>query len=520
MGIAAGTRFGSYATVSFLVVLALAACSPTTSNPPEEGFHLRVLATHDFHGALLPQVYPWSGQREVGGAVALKVYMDRAQEACVCTTLRLDGGDVMQGTLPSNLAFGGSSVAAFNQLGIDAAAIGNHELDWGVEVLNERLKEADFAWLAANVYRRDTGERPAWAQPWTLIERDGLKIGVVGYLTANTAQIVRQATVAPFEFRSGYAAIRDALDAVHQADADFVAIVAHAGGQCEADDCSGEMVELARELPGGAVDLIVGGHTHAPGQGVVNGIPIVRAGANARALAIIDFYRHADGSESFDIAVETTYADAITPDVAMTSLLTPWLEQAEQIGDNAIVTLSQPLSNDPRGDRVLGNAIADAIRHAAEADIGIHNAGGVRSSLRAGPVSYADIYQVLPFGNEIVKLGLNGARLRELIERTGNLFYYSHLNIVWNPDAADGDHIVELRLADGSEVSDEAVYTLGIADFLAEGGGGLDTLASIPSEPTSLTVLDAMVTYLQMMTPPVSLPQEPRVRTVPTGTWP
>ena len=177
-------------SLAFLTVSTLAACSAPAPDQAEE-LHLRVLATHDFHGALLPAVYPWSEQREVGGAAALKTYMDRAEEACDCTTVRLDGGDVMQGTLHSNLAFGASSVAAFNGLGIDAAAIGNHELDWGVDVLSDRLQESDFAWLAANVYRRDTGERPDWARPWTLIQRDGLSIGIVGYLTVLTPTITR-----------------------------------------------------------------------------------------------------------------------------------------------------------------------------------------------------------------------------------------------------------------------------------------------------------------------------------------
>ena len=476
----------------FLALLAtssLAACSGPSPDPAES-IHVRVLATHDFHGALLPRVYAWSDQREVGGAAALKAYMDRAAEACGCTTLRLDGGDVMQGTLSSNLVLGESSVAAFNLLGIDAAAIGNHELDWEVDILRQRLQEAEFAWLAANVYRRDTGERPDWAQPWTLIERDGLTIGAIGYLTADTATILRLATTAPYEFRRGYDGIVDAVEAVQQAGADFVAIVAHAGGQCEADACSGEMVDLARELPEGVVDLIVGGHTHSPGQGVVNGVPIVRAGASGTALAVIDFYRQADGSESFDIAIDTIYVDSVVPDADMIARLEPWLAEAEQIAQEPIVTLAEPLSNDTRGDRKLGNMIVDAIRLAAGSDISMMNPS-VRASLAAGPVSYGDLFRVMPFGNEIVRARLTGASLHALIERAGNLYYYSNLSIAWNADAAEGDRIVELRFADGRELSDEAVYTLGLSDFLAEGGGGLNMLAAIPREPIGLTMLDA-----------------------------
>jgi 5'-nucleotidase, C-terminal domain len=109
-----------------------------------------------------------------------------------------------------------------------------------------------------------------------------------------------------------------------------------------------------------------------------------------------------------------------------------------------------------------------------------------------GPVGYGEIYRVLPFGNEAVKLELTGTQVREMIERVPG-FYYSNLDIVLNSDAPDGSRIFELRFADGRELSDDAMYTLGIADFLAEGGGGLDMLATIPREPLGVTNLDATI---------------------------
>jgi 2',3'-cyclic-nucleotide 2'-phosphodiesterase (5'-nucleotidase family) len=481
---------------------------------PVEPAHLRVLATHDFHGALLPRAYPWSRQREIGGVAALKAYMDRAEAACDCTTLRLDGGDLMQGTLPSNLVLGASTVAAFNLLDVDAAAIGNHELDWEVDVLRQRLEEAQFAWLAANVYRRDDGKRPDWARPWTLLERDGLTIGVIGYLTADTPTIVRPATTAPYEFRRGYVGIRDAIDAVRQASPDFVTIVAHAAGDCNADMCAGEVVELARELPSGTVDLIVGGHAHGRGRGVVNGVPIVRAGASAIGLAIVDLFRAADGSRSFDIRIETLYADAVEPDPEMTAMLGPWLADAEAIAAEPVATLGEPLSNNRRGDRKLGTLIADAVRLTADADVGLMNPGGVRASLLAGPVSYGNLYDVMPFDNAVVKLRLNGTKLRELIEQTEALPYFSNLSITWNAGAADGERLTELTFADGRAVRDEVDYTLALSEFLAEGGDGFDLLIPMPRETTGTTLLDAMIAHLRALRMPVRLPDARRIRVV------
>jgi 2',3'-cyclic-nucleotide 2'-phosphodiesterase (5'-nucleotidase family) len=138
-------------------------------------FHLRVLATHDFHGALRPTTFDWSEGRLIGGAETLKTMMDAAEAECVCPTVRLDGGDQMQGTLESNLAHGESVVAAFNLIGLDAAAVGNHELDWGLETFLQRKAEARYGWLAANVFRIDNGERPDWATPYAIVDRGGTR---------------------------------------------------------------------------------------------------------------------------------------------------------------------------------------------------------------------------------------------------------------------------------------------------------------------------------------------------------
>src|SRR2546422_9722338 len=101
---------------------------------------LRVLALNDFHGALEARSWPWSNGRAVGGAAALKPWLDSLARACGCTTIRLDGGDEMQGTLVSNFGFGLPAITAMNAFGIDAAAIGNHEFDWSVDTRSEERR--------------------------------------------------------------------------------------------------------------------------------------------------------------------------------------------------------------------------------------------------------------------------------------------------------------------------------------------------------------------------------------------
>ena len=457
--------------------------------------HLRVLATHDFHGALEARSSARSRGKELGGAAALEDTLRKAAQDCQCTTLRVDGGDQMQGTLLSNLRHGEAVVKLFNALSLDAAAIGNHELDWGVDVFEQRLREARYAWLAANVYQRSDGKRAAWAKPYTVLERDGLRIGIIGYATVETPGTLRPQTTAPYQFRGGYAGIKDALASVWQQQPDFVALVAHAGGACTPKACSGELVELAEQLPPGSVHLIVGGHEHTSGQGVVNGIPIIRAGANGQALAVIDLYRQPDGSRRFKMETTPVVAEKSAANSSLATLLAPYLAEAETLGKTPVVTLRQTLSASEQGNRTLGNLIAEAQRLSAGADIGLHNPGGVRADLLKGAVRYNDVYRVLPFGNVVTKVAITGAALKALAGRTSR-YYWANLQLVGNKGKTS------VRLGDGSEIDDGKVYSVAMPDFLAQGGDGLKQLIGLPQTDEGITVLDAFVTYLSTHTVP------------------
>jgi 2',3'-cyclic-nucleotide 2'-phosphodiesterase (5'-nucleotidase family) len=458
---------------------------------------------HDFHGAL--RAFPGADGRLIGGAPALASVMDSLESACACPTFRLDGGDQMQGTLDSNLTFGASVVAALNHLRIDAAAVGNHELDWGVDTLLARQREADYAWLAANVFRIDDGSRPGWATPHAVFERDGARIGVIGYATAGTPRTLRPDVTAPYRFRSGYAAIADAVEGVSSEQPDFVVIVAHAGGACTEGGCVGEMVDLAREMPRGAVDLIVGGHDHSAGEGVVNGVPIIRAGASGRGVGVVDLHRRSDGTRTFRMTRVPVYGDRASQDGVMTELLEPHLRSADERGRSPVTTLAEALAGSATGDRKLGTLIAEATRLVAGADVGMHNPGGTRADLPAGTITHADVHRVLPFDNAVVRLRLNGRDLRRLVQQVGPRYYFANLRVSFEGAGGRGG-VTSLVFASGAAVRDEGTYTLATSDFLADGGDNLLWLADLPREALGMTVLDAVVSHLRALPAPVRLP--------------
>ena len=364
-----------------------------------EPVRLRILATSDLHGALQPAVRSWSKGRLVGGIVAIDRLMDSLEADCGCPTLRLDGGDQMQGTLVSNLSFGRSTVAALNALGLDAAAIGNHDLDWSLDTLRARMAEAEYPWLGANVFDSVSGRRPAWVASHRIVDAGGMRVAVIGYMTPETKSIVRAEHVRGLVFRAGAAAIRDVLDSARAARPDAVVIVAHAGAVCR-DTCSGDIISLARELPPGAVDAIVAGHTHQPVEAVVNGIAIVQARSSGTAVGVLDLPA-AGRADTSAIALLDPWADGGGGDATLDSIVAGYSRVADSLGTRVVARLADSLPKlSEQGQYPLGNLIADAQRAAARADIAIMNNGGIRGTgLPAGEVTYRHLYELQPFGN-------------------------------------------------------------------------------------------------------------------------
>ena len=474
---------------------------------------LRVLSTNDFHGALLPRVQSWSNGREVGGAAAIAGMMGRLARECGCPTLRLDGGDAMQGTPISNLTFGRAVVDAFNAMGIAASAVGNHEFDWSVDTLVARMRDARFPWLAANIRTTATGARPAWAIPWRMVRAGPLRVGVVGYTTTLTPTVTRPDNVAALRFDGGAAAVDSAIVAARRDSADVVIVLAHEGAFCdERQGCRGEVIDLARSLTQ-RPDLIVSGHTHSLVNTVVNGIPIVQARSSGTALGIVDVVA-APGGRTVRVRVETVWADREPADTAVARVVDAYRRRVEPLTSRPVATLAGALTR--RGDQyALGNLIADAYRAAARADVAIVNNGGIRADLAAGPVSWGDLFQVLPFQNYVTRLTVTGAVLHQALDHavgSGDArAHVSGVRLTGMGDVPEGLRIQGVVLADGRAIRDDARYTLAVPDFLAAGGSGYAMLRGLPAQNTGVVDLDALVNYLRRLPQPVRAPAEARV---------
>ena len=472
---------------------------------------LRVLAMNDFHGQILPRTYSWSDGRPVGGIVAMDALMDSLAADCGgCPTVRLDGGDQMQGTLISSSRRGRSTVEALNRLGLDAAVVGNHDLDWSVDTLRARMKEARYPWLAANVFDSATGRRPDWARPWTELTAGGLRIAVIGYMTPETKSIVKTEHVAGLRFGAGRAAIEDALTAAKAAKPDFTIVVAHAGAVCDtAGVCDGEILSLARELDG-EIDLIVAGHTHRRVTTRVGGVPIVEARNSAQAVGVVDFLPTA-GGRTARIDVLVPYADSASlarGDSALAAFVARDRARVDSITSRVVTAFAQPLARS--GPQFpLGNLLADARRGVMKTDLALVNNGGIRADLPAGPATFGQLYETQPFGNGMETVSLTGVDVRAMLEHTLEKGdpdgHVSGIVVRYDRSAPKGSRVVSATLADGRPLVDTRRYTLAVDDFLGGGGSGYTMLAGKQRRPFRLSDVEVFIAWLRQRPQPVAV---------------
>jgi 2',3'-cyclic-nucleotide 2'-phosphodiesterase (5'-nucleotidase family) len=492
--------------------------SGTTAAPPRRArpaTRLRIIATNDFHGALEPR--PDANGTLRGGGAYLATAIRNARVGCAppaCESIELDGGDEFQGTPASNLAFGRPVVAMFNDLGLAASALGNHEFDWGQDTLRARMRDAHYGILGANVRYADGRDVP-WIRDDTLIVRGALKIGVIGLATVATPTTTRAANVSDLRFLEPAPIVDSLARRLRLRGADYVIVIGHIGAFCDRDgatNCNGEVVDLARALKE-PIDAIVSGHTHSLVDATINGIPIVQARSSGTAYGTIDL-----GPQGATHHVSDVLPDSLPADAAAARTVADAVANVAGFVNRPVATIANDLTR-TGNQYALGNLIADAMRVVGKGDVGVMNNGGIRANLRAGQATYGSLFELQPFGNLLYRVTVTGKSLRgylaSLVNRSPNV-HVSGVTITYDSTKVGPARFVAATLSDGREIRDDARYTIILNDFLATGGDGLAvTTGAIHTDILTIADLDALVEYLRQLPQPVRAPSEVRIK--PTG---
>jgi 2',3'-cyclic-nucleotide 2'-phosphodiesterase (5'-nucleotidase family) len=453
------TRAGLMAFVALLFYIALCERACSSEIPTV----ITVVHTNDMHSHLAPDA---SGDEPVGGIARIAGLISKIRTAEEYVIV-LDAGDFLSGT-PFHTFYGGrAEIECMNAIGYDAVAVGNHELDKGLKKLFDLSESANFPFMSANLTWRQNGERVF--QPYMYFEAEDVTIALLALTTDDIYGRVRPSAVAPLAAASPLETAKELVPQLRR-QAQAVIVLSHIGVE--------EDQKLAREVPG--IDLIVGGDSHTKlDEPIVIKNPlskrptyIVQTGSYARHLGRADLIFLKE--ELVEIECAMIPVRTVAPkDRIVSKIVTKYWTSMEKIVTRVVAHATGPFPRDNSlrtGEAPLGNLIADITRHATGADFAIQNAGGIRDGFARGPITVWDVYQALPFDNRLLKLELSGAEVEalagDIARRLGRSSFCQVSGIsftIRNGKAYD----VEVA---GSAVDKEKTYTLGVIDFLAEGG--------------------------------------------------
>ena len=384
-----------------------------------------------------------------------------------------------------------------NALGYTAAAIGNHEFDWNADTLARRVREMRFAALGANMIERRTGRMPRWVRADTVVERRGVRIGILGLCYRNTPTVTLSQNVAALRFEDDSATAARLVPRLRKVEkAQVVVGVGHIPAESDSlrHARGGDLPRVAH-VPG--VDIWFGGHSHNQILDQVGGVPILIAGSHGQVVGVCDLVVdpvHAAVIERHAWLVPT-YADEVTPDSAMLARVERWNQSVAPIASTPIGRNARALQR-AGVESGIGDFVADAMRERVHADVALQNSGGLRADLAEGVVTRGAIYEVMPFDNTIFTMDLPGAQVKLALEQalaSGRVTQVSGIAYRFDPSRPALKRVTALTTADGTPIDPARTYHVACNNFMATGGDNYDALAGGANrQDTALLVRDAM----------------------------
>lgn len=467
------------------------------------------LSTNDFHGQL--ETGKLVSNKPVGGAAFNMTYIDQYRALNPLGTSLIDAGDIMQGMPISNLLWGESVIDVFNQMGYQAATIGNHEFDWGQDVLQERIAQAEFPILLANVFNDGTDTRPDWLVPTAILTVKGQQVGLIGLTSMYTPSIVMAGNTAGLEFREPGPVASQLAAELRAAGADLVVVIAHMP-DVYGTVISGEMVTVA--VPG--VDLIISGHSHSGFSGNINNIPLIQQYSSGTAIGVSDlrYDRLYRNILSANLKVVTTYNAGITPDAEIAALVAEYQAEIAPIV-NAVKAKTLGLITRGGNDRYIkevpmGDLIADAQAWRGGTQIAFMNPGGIRADIAyttyPHDITWGDFFTVQPFDNKLVTMTLTGSQIYNLLEQqfpptqtSPRVLQVSGIKYKYDLSKPVGSRIIDLTLTDGTPIlPDNTPYTISCNEYIATGGDLFSVfLGGTNVTRIGVSDLDALIEYVE-----------------------
>lgn len=543
-------RFSLKTTACALAVSLTLLSGAASAWEKDKTYAITILHTNDHHGHF------WQNDHGEYGLGAQKTLVDGIRQEVAAqggSLLLLSGGDINTGVPESDLQDAEPDFRGMNLVGYDAMAIGNHEFDNPLSVLRQQEKWATFPLLSANIYQKSTGQR--LFKPYALFDKQGIKIAVIGLTTDDTAKIGNPEYFTDMEFRVPAQEAKQVVEQLRKDEKPDVIIAAtHMGHYDNGEHGSNAPgdVEMARSLPAGYLDMIVGGHSqdpvcmagdnrkqvdYVPGTPCSpdrqNGTWIVQAHEWGKYVGRADFeFRNGELKlvhyqlipvnlkkkvEKADGTSERVYyTQQIAEDPTMMKLLTPFQDKGKAQLGMKIGSVNGKLEGDRSKVRFvqtnLARVMLAAQRERADADFAVMSGGGVRDSIESGDITYKNVLKVQPFGNTLVHVDMKGREVEQYLAVVANMkpdsgayAQFANVSLV-----ADGKGVSEVKI-NGQPLQADKTYRMATLNFNALGGDGYPKLDGLPSYVnTGFIDAEVLKQYIEKHSPLDAAAYEPK----------
>ena len=394
-------------------------------------------------------------------------------------TLFLLAGDTISPSVESITYQGRQMIDAWNAVGLDYSAYGNHEFDFGPDVLRARVKESKFRWLGANVIDKKTGKPFGDTPLFEVREMGGVKVGIFGLLLPETSTTSRPGP--DVEMRGYCETARAVIPQMRAAGAQAVVALTHLA--------MAEDKELAQCAPG--IDIIIGGHEHTLLQSSAAGVPIFKMTADGREMGRFDLHIDPRAGRVTSIDWQIIPVNSSVPEdpefaAAMSQYQSKLAELSVLVGGTS-VALDARSATSRTEETNIANYVADVFRRATGADVALVNGGSIRADtvISAGELSLRDVLSLLPFNNDLAKIEVTGETLKRALENgvslsgpraePGRFAQVSGMSYEYDLSRPAGDRVTRVLVA-GRPLDPKKTYTLVTSQYVADGGDGYAVL--------------------------------------------
>jgi 5'-nucleotidase/UDP-sugar diphosphatase len=395
-------------------------------------------------------------------------------------------------------------------MGYDAMAIGNHEFEYGHEVFAWQKNRAPFPVLGANFFYKDT-DHP-YAQAHAIIERGGLRIGVIGIMGQDAVTAIIPSFIAPLDVTDPVAAVQKSVDEIRD-EVDLLVVLTHQGKTAPMQTDAESDPRLQRDINAdialaGAVegiDVLFAGHadagTPAPVVHEKTGTIIMQTYGQATHLGYLQLTL--DGETGtithYDGRLIPVDPSKYSPDSKILAKLERYRSAHPEINvviGNTAVRMNRLYIDESD----VGHLFADAFVEMAGTDIGFIHSGSLRKDLPAGDVLLVDLLDTYPFVDDVMVKEMSGAQIRRALEQSltleRGLLQVSGLKLTYDLSQPEGQRLVTLE-RNGHSIANSDRFTVAVPGFISEGGDMFDVFAESDVIGNAGTVVDVMVEYFR-----------------------